>query len=374
MIVVRLERRVATPRWIGVAVPVGSVFAALVLAGVFFVLTDRPPLTVYSEMFDAAFGDVQGVKNTLVSATPLVFTGLAAAFAMRMGLYNIGGEGQLYAGAIAAAGAALLWTADLSTPIAIAVVFVAGAVGGMAWMLVPALARALLGTSEIVTTLMMVLVADVVLDYLISGSTSYWRDPLTIGFPQGKEIPDAAQFTRWFDARITVALPIAIVTAAIVWFVRNRTSFGYGQDVIGDAPHAARYAGISERRTVLVTLLVSGALAGMAGAAEIGGRIYKLEPSSLRLGLGFTGIVIAALARSNALGVLVAAFFLGGLRNAGQSVQAVADLDLPKSVALMLEGFILLCFLGGQVFSTHRLRIVRREPARRARASAGASS
>ena len=359
MIRLRLDRRTSAPRWLPIAVPILSIVAALVFAAVFFVLTDRPPMRVYSEMFSAAFGDWNGGKDTLVSATPLVFTGLAAAFAMRMGLYNIGGEGQLYAGAVASSGAALALTADRAAQVAIATVFVAGALGGMAWTLVPALARAFLGTSEIVTTLMMVLVADVVLDYLISGSTSYWRDPLTFGFPQGKEIPEAAQFTRWFDSRITVALPIAALTVVVVRFVCTRTSFGYAQDVIGDAPHAARYAGISERRTVLTTLLVSGALAGMAGAVEIGARLYKLEPNGLRLGLGFTGIVIAALARSNPIGVLVAAIFLGGLRNAGQSVQAVADLDLPKSVALMLEGFILLCFLGGQVFATHRLRLVR---------------
>ncbi len=359
MMRVRLERRTSAPKWLPVAVPVLSIAAALMFAAAFFVLTDRPPLRVYSEMFDAAFGDWNGRKDTLVSATPLIFTGLAAAFAMRMGLYNIGGEGQLYAGAIASAGAALALTADMAAPIAIGIVFLAGAVGGMAWMLVPAISRAFLGTSEIVTTLMMVLVGDVVLDYLISGSTSYWRDPLTFGFPQGREIPDAAQLTRWFDSRISVALPIAALTVVVVWFVCKRTSFGYAQDVIGDAPHAARYSGISERRTVLLTLLVSGGLAGMAGAVEIGARLYKLEPNGLRLGLGFTGIVIAALARSNPIGVLVAAMFLGGLRNAGQSVQAVADLDLPKSVALMLEGFILLCFLGGQVFGTHRLRVVR---------------
>ena len=270
----------------------------------------------------------------------------------------------MYAGAIASSGAALLWTENRPTALAIAVVFAAGAVGGMAWISVPALARARLGTSEIVTTLMLVLVADVILEYLISGSTSYWRDPVTFGFPQGKEIPDVAQFARWFDSRMTVARPIAVVTVVVIWFVRHRSAFGYEQDVIGDAPHAARYAGISERRTVLVTLLVSGALAGMAGAVEIGARIYKLEPSGLKIGLGFTGIVIAALARSNPFGVLAAAFFLGGLRNAGQSVQAVADLDLPKSVALMLEGFVLLCFLGGEVFSTHRIRVVKRTSSR----------
>lgn len=356
----RLERRIDAPRGLGLAVPVLSVVAGLALAAVFFVLTDRPPLTVYSKMFEAAFGDRDGITDTLATSAPLILTGLAAAFAMRMGLYNIGGEGQLYVGAIAASGAALAWGDGLSTPASVALVFGAGAVGGMAWILLPAVARAFLGTSEIVTTLMMVLVADVLLDYLISGSSSYWRDPLTIGFPQGKSIPLDAQFDRWFDSRITVALPVAVGVAVVVWAVQRHTAFGFGQDVIGDAPHAARYAGISERRTILITLLVSGALAGMAGAAEIGARAYKLDPAGLRLSLGFTGIVVAALARRNAWAVLLTATLMGALQNAGQSVQTASDVDVPKSVALMLQGFILLCVLGGEVFRTHRLRVAAR--------------
>jgi simple sugar transport system permease protein len=360
----RLERRLDAKPWLSFAVPVLSVLGALVSGGMFFALTGRPPGTVYSKMFDAAFGSVDGITDTLATSAPLILTGLAAAFAMRMGLYNIGGEGQLYAGAIASSGAALVWANDQPSVIAIGIVFIAGAVGGMVWVLIPAMARAFTGTSEIITTLMMVFVADKVLDYLISGSQSYWRDPLTIGFPQGKEIPDVAQFDRWFDnSRITIALPVALVMVGVLWFVWARTSFGYSMKVIGDAPLAARYAGIPQRRTIIVTLLVSGALAGMAGAAEIGSRAYRLDPAGLRLSLGFTGIVIAALARRNPFGVALVAVLLGGLQNAGQSVQTISGVDVPKSVSLMLQGAILLFVLGGDVFRSYRLTVVRRTSA-----------
>jgi simple sugar transport system permease protein len=351
----RFERRLEQKRWLHVTVPLGSVLAALVTGSIFFVLTGRPALTVYSKMFEAGFGSRNGITDTLATASPLILTGLASAFAMRMGLYNIGGEGQLYAGAIASSGAALLWTDGMARPLAIAVVFVAGAVGGMVWILVPALARAYLGTSEIITTLMFVLVADRLLDHLILGSDSYWRDPQSFGFPQGKQIPEAARFSRWFDSRITIALVVALAMVLVLWFIWARTSFGYGMKVVGDAPDAARYAGIPERRTVLVTLLISGSLAGMAGAAEIGARAFRLDPAGLRLSIGFTGIVIAALARCNPFAVGLVAILLGGLQNAGQSIQTASDIDVPKSVSLMLQGAILLFVLGGETFVRYRL-------------------
>lgn len=361
----RLERRLAPKPWLSVAAPALSVLAALALGAVFFLVTDRPPGSVYSKMLEAAFGSRDGITDTLATSAPLILTGLAAAFAMRMGLYNIGGEGQLYAGAIASSGAALAWSDSASTPVAIAIVFLAGAVGGLLWILIPTLARAYLGTSEIITTLMMVFVADKLLDYLILGSESYWRDPLSFGFPQGKRIPDAAQFARWFDnSRITIALPVALAMVVVLWFVWARTSFGYDMKVIGDSPLAARYAGIAERRTVVITLLVSGALAGMAGAAEIGARAYQLDPAGLRLSLGFTGIVIAALARSNPFGVALVAMLLGGLQNAGQSIQTASDVDVPRSVSLMLQGAILLFVLGGEVFRRYRFSVVRRPTVR----------
>jgi len=365
----RFERRMEQKWWLHVMVPLGAVVGALVLGSIFFLFTDRPPLSVYSKMFEAAFGSRDGITDTLATASPLILTGLAAAFAMRMGLYNIGGEGQLYAGAIASSGAALLWTDGMPTPPAMAVVFAAGAFGGMVWILVPALARAYLGTSEIITTLMFVLVADRLLDYLILGSSSYWKDPLSFGFPQGKVIPDAAQFPPWFDSRVTVALVVAVAMVLLLWFVWAHTSFGYGMKVVGDAPHAARYAGIPERRTVLVTLLISGSLAGMAGAAEIGARAFRLDPAGLRLSIGFTGIVIAALSRCNPFAVALVAILLGGLQNAGQSIQTASDIDVPKSVSLMLQGAILLFVLGGETFV--RYRVVHGRSALRA---AGAST
>jgi simple sugar transport system permease protein len=354
------ERRPDTPWWLAVVVTLTSIAGALAVGALFLELTGLPSGTVYSKMFESAFGSSDAITDTLATGAPLILTGLAAAFAMRMGLYNIGGEGQLYAGAIASSGAALAWCDGAPRGVAVTIVFVAGAAGGMAWILVPALARAFAGTSEIVTTLMMVFVADLLLDYLITGSHSYWRDPLTIGFPQGKQIPDAARFTRWFDnSRITVALVVAAAMIVVLWFVWARTSFGFGMKVIGDSPDAARYSGIPARRTILIALLVSGALAGMAGATEIGARAYRLDPAGLRLSLGYTGIVIAALARRNPFAVGLVAVLIGALQNAGQAVQTIAGVHVPRSVALMLQGAILLFVLGGEVYRTHQIRIVR---------------
>ncbi len=358
MISVKLERRLERKRFLVVSVPAMSIFAALVAGAVFLEATGRPSGAVLSHMAEAAFGSMDGITNTLGTCTPLIFTGLAAAIAMRMGLYNIGGEGQLYAGAIASSGAALAWTQDASTPFAITVVFVAGAVGGMVWILIPALARAFLGTSEVITTLMMVFVADRLLDYLILGSDSYWRDPLSVGFPKGERIPEAAQFAKWFDGSlVTVALPVAVVMVLVVWAIGWRTSLGFEMKVIGDSPNAARYAGIAQRRTIVVALLMSGALAGMAGATEVGARAYQLDPGGLRLSLGFTGIVVAALARANPFGAALVAFFLGGLQSAGRSIQAASDVQVPKSLALTLQGTILLFVLGGEIFSRYRPRV-----------------
>ena len=355
MTALRFERRLDQKRWLHVAVPFVAILAALATGSIFFLLTGRPALTVYAKMFEAGFGSRDGITDTLATASPLVLTGLAAAFAMRMGLYNIGGEGQLYAGAIASTGAALLWTEGMARPLAVLVVFVSGALGGAGWILVPALARAYLGTSEIITTLMFVLVADRLLDHLILGSDSYWKDPRSFGFPQGKDIPAAARFSPWFDSRVTVALAVALAMVLVLWFVWARTSFGYGMKVVGDAPDAARYAGIPERRTVLLTLLISGGMAGMAGAAEIGARAFRLDPAGLRLSIGFTGIVIAALARCNPFAVGLVAVLLGGLQNAGQTIQTSSDIDVPKSVSLMLQGAILLFVLGGETFVRYRV-------------------
>lgn len=367
---VRLERNLAPRPWLGVAAPVASVALAFLLGGVFLAAAGYPPLAVYRELLSAGFTTWFGFTDTVAVATPLVLTGLAAAFAFRMNLYNVGAEGQLYVGAIASAWAGIALAPGLPRPLAIAAVLGAGAVGGALWIVVPAVTRALLGASEIITTLLLNYVALFLMRYLIFGSASYLRDPAATNFPQGRPIAAAAQLPLFGTTRVHLGLVVALVAVVLVWFTDRFTGFGFDMQVLGDAPGAARYAGIPVRRTVIVVLLVSGALAGLAGAGEVAGRAYALDPEGLTLSLGYTGIVVAALARSNPFGVVLVAVLLGGLQNAGISIQSTPGVHVPIAIGYLLQGAILLVALGGEVFRRNHLVLRRRRPAAAEAASA----
>ena len=356
---VHLQRRPRVRPWQLVAVPVASIAAGLAVGAVFLTLTGHDPTMVYPAMLSAAFTTWFGFTDTLASATPLIGTGLAAAVAFRFGLYNIGAEGQLYAGAIAASGVALALGEAVPAPAAVTALLLAGVAGGMLWIAVPAAARAWLGTSEIITTLLLNYVALYWMRYLIFGSTSFWRDPTSTNFPQGKPIPASAELAELGLTRVHLGLGVAVLAAVLVTLVLNRTRLGFHLRVYGDSEAAASYAGINVRRLVLAVLLASGALAGLAGAGEIGGRAHALDPQGLALGLGYAGIIVAALARYNPLAVVLVAVLLGGVRNAGTALQSLPGGRVPIAISTMLEGAILLFTLGGELFIRYRLRFGR---------------
>lgn len=344
-------------------VTAASVAAALALGAVFLLLTGRSPVVVYAEMFRAAFASWYGITDSLAVAIPLILTGLAAAVAFRMRLYNIGAEGQLYVGAILSSWAALALAPGMPRPLAVLVVLLFGALGGVLWVLVPALARAYLGTSEIITTLLLNFVALYLMRYLVYGSASFWRDPNTTNFPQGKPIPEEAYLPVLGLTRIHLGLLVALLAAVLLWVLLARTRFGYDVRVVGDSPGAALYAGIPIRRTVVVVMLLSGGLAGLAGAGEVAGIAHALDPSGLAVNFGYTGIIVAALARSNPLAVVLVAVLLGGLQNAGTAVQSISGGGgVPVEVSYMLQGAILLCALVGELFVLYRLRLRRKAP------------
>ena len=359
----RLERRLSVPAGRRALIAVLSIAAALVLGAVFLVLAGFSPVVVYSEMFRAAFTSYYGITDSLAVAIPIILTGLAAAVAFRMRLYNIGAEGQLYVGAIFSTWAALAIAPGLPAPVAIVVVLAFGALGGAVWILVPALARAFLGTSEIITTLLLNFVALYLMRYLIYGSASYWRDPASTNFPQGKPIPEEAYLPVFGLTRVHLGLAVALLAAALLWVLLSRTSFGYDVRVVGDSESAAWYAGIPIARTVVVVMLISGALAGLAGAGEVAGIAHALDPNGLAVNFGYTGIIVAALARSNPLVVVAVAVLLGGLQNAGTALQSIpGGGGVPVEVSFMLQGLILLCALAGELFVLYRLRLRRVAP------------
>jgi simple sugar transport system permease protein len=357
--VIRFERRLKQPAWLSVAVPVGSVLVAFGFMTLVLLATGHAPGHTFSRLLDTGFGSKVAINETFVSATPLLFTGLCAAVAFRMQLFNIGGEGQLYAGAIlgAAAGIALgNHSGWLSVPAMVA----AGAVGGAALALVPAILRAFLSTNEIITSLMLNYVAALVVNYLIFDSESYWRDtssPTAKVFPQGKNLPAAA---NWPLAHVgglylPFGLLLGVALAALIWVLYTRTRFGFEVQVIGDSPRAATYAGMRTRRKILAVMALSGAVAGIGGASQDGDFRHTLDPRGLTAaGYGYAGIVIAALGRYNPFAVCLIAFLLGGLQNAGFALQGA---DFPSGLVGVMQGLILFCALGGELLVRYRVRL-----------------
>jgi ABC-type uncharacterized transport system permease subunit len=361
----RIERRLSQPRWLTLVVPVCSVGIALLVSGVVLLATGHDPVSSFRRLVDSAFLADGALSASLTSATPLAFTGLAAAAAFRMQLFNIGGEGQLYFGAIGAAAAALL-LAGQGAFVTIVAMCVAGAAFGAAWALIPGLLRAFLRTNEIITSLMLNYVAGLILSYLIFSSQSYWRDtssPEAKVFPQGKQLPEAASWpvtTLDLGTRIVVPLGffVAIAASAVLWLLVARTRFGFEVQVIGDSPRAARYAGMRTRRKILAVMCLSGAIAGLGGASQDGDFRHLLDPRGLtQASYGYAGIVVAALARYNPFAVVLVAFLLGGLQNAGYTLQSA---DFPAGLVGVIQGLILFCALGGELLIRYRIRFGRR--------------
>jgi len=333
--------------------------------------TGHDPLPAYRQILDAAFVNNGAFGQTLIAATPLAFTGLAAAAAFRMRLFNIGGEGQLLIGAITA-DAAGLYFGGLGWPkaVVIAAMVIAGCAGGAAWASIPGILRAFFKTNEIITSLMLNYVAAYVLTYLIFNSESYWRQTEGFNakvFPMGKPLPDNANWpTAMIHLQGGIALPLgaglALIVAVALWFLYSRTRFGFEVQVLGDSPRAAHYAGMRTRRKILAVMAISGAIAGLGGASQDGDFRHTLDadPNGLqRQYYGYAGIVVAALGRYNPLAVVVIAFLIGGLQNAGNTLQGA---DFPSGLVGVIQGLILFSALGGELLVRYRVRLGRRAP------------
>jgi ABC-type uncharacterized transport system permease subunit len=365
---VTVERRLHQPRWLSVAVPVGSLVVAFGIAAIVLLATGIDPLSTYRQLFRAGFFESGSLSQTLITATPLAFTGLAAAAAFRMKLYNIGAEGQMYMGAILGSGAGLyLGSRSGSSALVIAAMIVAGCAGGAAWALISGVLRAFFRTSEILTSLLLNYVAGLILTYLIFQSESYWRQTKGFNatvFPVGKQLPKVAQWPSWtIDLQGGITIPLgaflAVGCAVVVWVLYRRTRFGFESQVLGDSERAARYAGVRIRRKILAVMALSGGIAGLGGASQVGDFSHSLDgdPNGLqKLGYGYTGIVVAALARYNPFATLLVAFLIGGLQNAGNALQGP---DFPAGLVGVLQGIILFCALGGEILIRYRIRVSR---------------
>ena len=350
-----VEKRQETSRLVRMAAPTFSVAFGLVIGALILWASGQDPILAYTEMVRKGFLGRLALTGTLIIATPLILTGLAAVVSFRMKIWNIGAEGQLIVGAVAASGLGL-WLGDRITgPVGIVLMLVAGAVAGALWAGLAAVPRAYLRTDEVISTLMLNFVALSIMNYLIFSSFSYWRDPGRATFPVGRFINDGLFLPR-FVGRLHIGLLLALATAVLLWWALKSTKWGFELHVTGDSPRAASYSGIRVDRQVVSVLMVSGSLAGLGGAIEVGGVLHNLDPRALSLGVGFAGIVVAALARLSPLGVIPVAIFVAGFTNAGPGLQV---LGIPSEIVILLEGILFLCIVGGEWFLRNAVRVRR---------------
>ncbi len=360
---VKLEKRLEPSQTIAYLVPVASFVLALLFGALLLSLAGANPWQTYRAMLEGAFGtpgqwqegQFYSLSETLVKAIPLMLTGLGVSIAFRMLFWNIGAEGQLVMGGFAA-GAVALWFPELFPFIPewayLPLMMVAGLLFGAVWGLIPALLKAYLRVNEIIITLMLNYIAILWLQHLYYGP---WKDPQGFGFPGTAQFPEYAWLPRLIG-RVHWGLIIAIVAAAFIWVVMDRTRWGYEIRLIGENQAAARYAGVSIARNIVLVMLLSGGLAGLAGMAEVAGISHRLQ-QGLAVGHGFTAIIVAWLAKLNPWGVLLVSVLLAALLVGGDQIQIV--MGLPASVALVLQGAILFFMLGGDIFARYRLRVVR---------------
>ncbi|MDQ0392339.1 simple sugar transport system permease protein [Labrys monachus] len=343
----RLEARQSTPVWLNLALPLLAVAAAIVLCSGLIAMAGANVADAYGIMAVAAFGDFYAVTETLVKAAPMIFTGLAVAVAFRARFWNIGAEGQLMAGAVASC---FVGGFPMAGPLGIAAMALAGAAAGGLTALVPALLRVRLKVDDVVSSLLLNSVIYFAVMALIEGP---WKDPLS-GYPISPPIEDSANFPVFFEGtRLHLGVLAALLAAVAVWFLITRTTLGFAIRVTGENAEAARYGGIRVDRILVATALLSGGLAGLAGVGEVGGVHYQVM-SDLSPGFGYSGIVIAMLARLNPLGVVPAAIFFAAAMTGAEAMSRATG--VPVFLADVIQGTALLTMLAALLFTTHRIR------------------
>jgi len=345
----------SNPGWLSAGlVTLGSLAVGLLLGAALFLCRGVDPLVALQRIVEGSFGSLYGFKETVTKAMPLALTAVGLVVAFRGKIWNIGAEGQMLCGAVAAAGVGLFvgpqWPAWLVVP----AMFVAGAAAGAGFGAIPALMRVRWGVNEAISSLMLNYVAAQGVFYLIYGP---WKGKQSFGFPVSDDLGEAARLGTLAASRIhwpTLVLVVCAVVVLAVIMARGR--FGFEVRVVGENPGAARYAGIPEGRVILMAMLLSGGLAGCAGVGELAGIHHHLtSPVSLTSGYGFTAIIVAFLARLQPLAVIPAALFFGGILVGGDVIQT--RLQLPFATVNVFNGLILFAMITGEYFRLHRLRM-----------------
>jgi ABC-type uncharacterized transport system permease subunit len=355
----KIEPRIEeVPGWLPLAVSVGAIVVALILGGVVLALIGGNPIRAYAHIARASFGSVGVFSDTLVKATPLILAGLACTVAFRMKLWNIGVEGQLFVGAFAASAIVLTPVLPEDTPklLMLFVMAVAAFIAGALWGWVPGILKAKLNVNEVVTTLMMNYIAISWNNFFIYAVWSEGGFQMSRIFPKSAWMPRLADYAAQVPAlrglTTHAGLLVGIILAVVLWWVLYRSKWGFEIQLTGDNPNAARYAGINIVRNTVLVMMLSGGIGGLAGWSEISGVVHRLQ-GAISPGYGFTGIIVAWLAKLNPLLVVPVSLLFGALLLAGREIQ-------PSGIPKLIQGIILFCLISSEILLRYRIRIVRR--------------
>lgn len=333
--------------------PVLAVLVAVAIGGLIVLALGKSPMQALFVYFIDPLSESWTLQELAIKGTPLVLIASGLIYCFRSNVWNIGAEGQFTVGAIMGSIVPLATHGMAAGPWVIVIALIMGAIGGAVYALIPALLKVWFGVSEILTSLMLVYVAQLGLDYLVRGP---WRDPKGFNFPQSVVFELGATLPNLLsDGRLHAGIIIALIVVLVSWFVMTRTLFGFGIRVSGEAPKAARFAGFNAKRMVVFAFLISGGLAGLAGIVEVTGQIGQLQPS-ISPGYGFTAITVAFLGRLHPVGLVLGAFVVSLTVIGGESAQIA--MKLPLDLTTVFQGVLLMCVLAADCFSTYRVRIV----------------
>jgi ABC-type uncharacterized transport system permease subunit len=343
----RLERRLlANPRRAAILRVIGAVVALLV-AGLILELTGRSAPFLAGEVVDSTFGSRFGLEETALIATPILLAAIAVAIPLRMRLWNIGVEGQFYMGAWAAAGVGIFL--DAPRPVLLISMAAAGALGGAAWILLPAIARAWWGVNEIITTLLLNFVAILWVGWF---SIDIWRDRAAAVI-QATPLVGATLPTFPGATILHVGFVLPFVLAGVFWYVFRSTRWGYEVDMAGGNRRAAEFAGISVRRRIVTVMLLSGALGGVSGMVHLSGATFRLQ-QTISASYGLSGFIVAALAGASFIGVVGGGLFIALLLHSGIALQGRG---LSVYIVLAVYGLVLVGIAVGEVAARYRLAV-----------------
>ena len=351
----RVERRAMPSPRIVLGVSLLAIVVALIAAGIFFQAYGVSPIRAYGDIIKGAFGSRLGLTETVRRAIPLLLCGVGLTIAFRALFWNIGAEGQLLIGATAATGVALF--SGLPGPLLLPAMFLTGFAVGAFWGAIPAALKAKLGINDVITTLMMNYIAIYIVEWLIHGP---WKGPTMRGFAYTDRFPAAAILPTIGITRIHwPTLVIGLVLAVLTFVLVKRTRWGFEIRVVGENPHAARFAGISHFKITVLAMVVSGGLAGLAGVGEVAGIHHMLlGPTHVSMGYGYTAIIVAWLARRNPLAVIVTSLLFAIIMRGGDVIKV--SLGLPFQLVNVFNGLILFFLIGSEILMRYRIRLAPR--------------